>query len=326
MSKSLAVVTHLDDLDDDFERAVHIGLSQPQKVIPARFFYDQKGSELFEEITFLDEYYPTRTEISLFEKFGAEMGEALGSDIALVELGSGSSRKTPLILKHLKTMAAYVPVDISEEFLTLSAQALAADFPDLRVLPVAADFTKDFELPVEIKGVQHAGFFPGSTIGNLEPQAAAAFLDRLGDILGEGSCLLIGVDLKKDPQTLERAYDDSQGVTAAFNMNLLKRANRELDANFDLEQFEHAARYNDVEGRVEMYLVSKCAQEVTIGGKTYQFSANESIHTENSYKYTAGEFRLLARIANWQSAALWVDDLKHFSVHLLKREDPPLSP
>lgn len=326
MSKALAIATHLEDLDDDFEQAVVSGLAQPQKVIPARYFYDQTGSELFEDITYVDEYYPTRTEIGLFERYGAEMGQALGEGIALVELGSGSSRKTPLILKHLKNLGAYVPVDISEEFLALSAQALAKDFPDLQVLPVAADFTKKFDLPEAIADIPHAGFFPGSTIGNLEPVAARGFLKKLGKILGDGSRLLIGVDLKKDPAVLERAYDDSKGVTAAFNMNLLKRANRELGADFDLAQFRHKARYNDVEGRVEMHLESLCDQVVHVGGECFDFKAGETIHTENSYKYTVGEFRLMARVAGWQSTELWVDDNHYFSVHLLTRQDPPLSP
>lgn len=326
MSEALAMATHLDDLDDDFAQAVLTGLAQPQKVIPARYFYDQKGSELFEDITYLDEYYPTRTEIGLFERFGAEMGEALGEGIALIELGSGSSRKTPLILKHLNKPAAYVPVDISEEFLALSAQALAKDFPHLKVLPVAADFTKEFDLPKAIENTPHAGFFPGSTIGNLEPTSASAFLKKLGGVLGHGSRLLIGVDLKKDPAVLERAYDDSKGVTAAFNMNLLKRANRELGTDFNLDQFRHCARYNDVEGRVEMHLESLCDQVVHFNGARFEFKRGETIHTENSYKYTVGEFRLMARIAGWQSTALWVDDNQYFSVHLLTREDPPLSP
>lgn len=326
MSKALKIATHLDDLDDNFLEAVVHGLSQPQKVIPARFFYDQRGSELFEDITQLEEYYPTRTEIGLFEAHGRAMAEELGEGVALIEPGSGSSRKTPLILRHLVNPAAYVPVDIAEEFLAQSAQALAAQFPGLKVLPVAADFTQEFILPDAISGVPHAGFFPGSTIGNFEPQAAVPFLNRLGQILGKGAKLLIGVDVKKDPAVLERAYDDAAGVTAAFNLNLLTRANRELGANFDLASFKHCARYNAVQGRVEMHLVSLRDQSVKVGGKTFLFAKDETIHTENSYKYTPEEFRLLARISGWQSTDLWLDERRYFSVHLLTFEDPPASP
>lgn len=324
--RRFTLVQHLPEAHRAFAHDVLSGLSQARKVIPARYFYDSRGSDLFEEIAELKEYYPTRTEVALYEQYGEDMARAFGAGIALVELGSGSSRKTPLILRHLSNPAAYVPVDIAEDFLMRAAKALARDFPHIPVLPVVADFSRPFQLPKTVAQAPRGGFFPGSTIGNFEPAAAARFMDRLGDVLGEGARLLIGVDLKKDASVLERAYDDPTGVTAAFNLNVLVRINRELDGDFDLAAFRHRAHYNADAGRIEMHLVSTKRQRVRVLGHSFDFEEGDHIHTENSYKYTIEEFRLMANIAGWRPSAVWVDADRLFSVHMLERSTPHPAP
>ena len=310
----------VDDLADDaFADAVRRGLAQPQKVIPARFFYDSQGSELFEAITDLAEYYPTRTEIAILTDHAADIAAAVGPGRVVIEFGSGSSVKTPLLLRAVAP-AAYVPVDISATFLHQSAAALAADFPDLDVVPVAADFTALFRVPTQVASLPRLGFFPGSTIGNLAPTAAIDLLRGFADTLGPHSWLVIGFDLApgpgKSPAVLEAAYDDAQGVTAAFNRNLLHRINRELGGTVRVDDFRHRAVWNADLGRIEMHLVALCDTGFTAAGRAYGLVAGEHIHTENSYKWALPEARLLARAAGWRPAAVWTDVDARFSLHL----------
>jgi dimethylhistidine N-methyltransferase len=318
-------------LDDaqEFGDAVRTGLAQPQKVIPARFFYDRAGSELFEAITELPEYYPTRTEIGILTAHAADIGATIGPGRAVIEFGSGSSAKTPLLLRAIAP-GAYVPVDISAEFLQHSASALAADFPGLPVLPVAADFTAPFKLPGSVAALPKLGFFPGSTIGNLAPQAAVDLLRGFAATLGTGSWLVIGIDLAPGPgksrEALEAAYDDAQGVTADFNMNLLQRINRELGGDVRIEDFAHRAVWNAVLGRIEMHLVAVRDTQFTAAGQTFSLVAGEHIHTENSYKWTLPEARLMARASGWVPVADWTDDAARFSLHLWQRDDGRMQP
>lgn len=307
------------DENADFLQSVLEGLSKPQKQIPPRFFYDYRGSELFEEITELDAYYPTRTEIGILTAAGADLGNLVGRDAAVVEFGAGSSRKTPLLLNALKDPLAYIPIDISGDFLTEMTGRLHEAFPGMKMLPVVADFMQPLTLPPLPINSPRLGFFPGSTIGNLNPQEAHTFLTRAGEILGPGGQLLIGVDTRKDIKLLLKAYDDPDGVTADFNLNLLVRANHELGSDFDLTAFRHEARWNASASRIEMHLVSTKAQSVTIAGQNFAFKEGESIHTENSHKFSVREFQLLARAAGWEPDALWLDENRHFSVHLLSR-------
>ncbi|WP_426167461.1 L-histidine N(alpha)-methyltransferase [Sandarakinorhabdus sp. DWP1-3-1] len=313
----------------DFADAVLAGLAQPQKVIPARFFYDRAGSELFEAITELPEYYPTRTEIGILESHAADIAATVGPGRAVIEFGSGSSMKTPLLLRAIAP-AAYVPVDISAEFLQASAAALAADFPGLVVLPVAADFTAPFKLPGGIAALPRLGFFPGSTLGNLAPIAAIDLLRGFATTLGNGSWLVIGLDLAPGPgksrATLEAAYDDAQGVTAAFNCNLLHRINRELDGTVQTQDFTHRAVWNDVLGRIEMHLVAACDTGFMAAGQHFSLAAGEHIHTENSYKWTLPEARLMARASGWVPVADWTDADGRFSLNLWQRDDGRMQP
>lgn len=288
----------------------------PKRLSP-KYFYDEAGSRLFEEITRLDAYYPTRAEMEILTTHGPEMGRLLPGNGALVEFGSGSSAKIRLLLGALRQLAAYVPVDISGAFLKQQAKALAADHPSLQILPVVADFTKPFALPSAVRGLPAAGFFPGSTIGNFEPADARAFLSDAKRTLGRGAAMLVGVDLVKDKGVLEQAYDDPEGVTARFNRNVLARANRELGTNFDLGAFRHRAFFNTALSRIEMHLVAQSAQDVKLDGRSYSFAAGESLHTESSYKYTLEGFDTLARAAGWSAARAWLDAERRFSVHLL---------
>ena len=288
------------------------GLSQARKTLPCIWFYDHRGSVLFEDITRTPEYYPTRTETRLLQGLRAEVAEVVGPGAQLVELGSGSSTKTRLLLQAMPSLAAYVPVDISKTFLSQSVAALSADFPNLVVQPVAADFTAHFELPQsplapQGRGGVRLGFFPGSTIGNFSPQQATELLRQFAQALGPQSWLLIGVDTTQNPALLLPAYDDARGVTAAFNLNLLSRINRELGANFQLNRFHHAARFNPAEGRIEMHLISEVHQTVQVLGHRFEFRAGESIHTENAYKYSASSFRTLAGHAGWRGRRVWSD-------------------
>lgn len=303
---------------DGFKAAVLAGLSRGQKTIPSRFFYDERGSKLFEDITELEEYYPTRCEMEVFAAFGDDLAALAPDARALIEYGSGSSRKIRALLEALPDLDFYVPIDISHEMLTAEAEALATDFPRLQVIPVHADIMGEVDLPQPVPKEGRLAFFPGSTIGNFLPREALHFLERVGNCVGAGGFLLIGVDMKKDEQTLIRAYDDAAGVTAAFNLNLLERVNRELGGDVDLASFAHEVRYNAGRGRIEMHLRSLKAQEVAVCGKRFSFAEGETIHTENSHKFTVSEFHLLARASGFEPVRWWQDGQQRFSVHLLK--------
>jgi L-histidine Nalpha-methyltransferase len=309
-----------------FAADVIAGLSAMPKRLPPKYFYDRAGSELFERITELPEYYPTRCEIGILTERAQDIARLMPAGAALVEFGSGASTKTRIVLHETKSLAAYVPVDISAEFLRQQADALRCEFPDVAMLPVAADFSKPFELPASVYELPRAGFFPGSTIGNLEPHEASAFLRHAARVLGRGATFIVGVDLVKDTQVLQHAYNDKQGVTAAFNLNLLARINRELGAKFDIGTFEHHAFFNRERSRIEMHLASHKRQRIKICGECIDFRAGETIHTENSYKYTAESFGALARGAGWMPTAVWTDPKKYFSVHVLTLKDEPPPP
>ncbi|MFM2447760.1 MAG: hypothetical protein RIS44_210 [Pseudomonadota bacterium] len=305
-------------------RDVLNGLSQAQKTLPCIWFYDHRGSQLFEDITRLPEYYPTRTETRLLQGLVGEVATTVGPHAQLIELGSGSSVKTRLLLQAMPELAAYVPVDISEAFLNDAVAGLLRDFPHLVVKPVVADFTVPFalpRLPTQLHGQPspRLGFFPGSTIGNFSPEAATTLLTQFAQALGPQAWLLIGVDTTQNSAMLVPAYDDAQGVTADFNRNLLLRINRELGANFSLRHFHHAARFDAAAGRVEMHLVSEIKQTVKVLGHHFDFQAGESIHTENAYKYTAPAFMRLASSAGWREQQVWSDDQgTGFSVFLMR--------
>ena len=300
---------------DEFLRDVLAGLGRPQKAIPCKYFYDEEGSRLFEAITELKEYYPTRTEVAILKEHVADMAELLGPHCLLIEFGSGNSTKTEVLLNLLVDPAGYVPIEISREHLLESVSRVRAAHPDLEILPVVADYTGEIELPEsKVPAERRVAFFPGSTIGNFGPGDATDFLKMKAELVGPGGGLLIGVDLRKDPATLERAYDDVTGVTAAFNRNLLVRANRELNADFRPEAFEHRAVWNEEAGRVEMYLVSLGDQKVRVGEKEFAFEDGETIWTESSYKYTSEEFRRLAELAGFRQECVWTDADELFSV------------
>ena len=301
----------------DFYREVIAGFSQYPRSIPPKYFYDEEGSRLFESICEQPEYYLTRTEISLLEKHADDIRTFAGSDCYLVEPGSGSCEKVRLLLETLRP-TAYVPMDISCAYLRSAAAGIATDYPWLDVHAVCADITREVSLAFIPEQAAPVMFYPGSSIGNFDPDAATEFLICLARIAGPGGGLLIGVDLKKDHATLHKAYNDARGITAAFNLNLLQRANRELDADFDMDAFEHHARYNSIAGRIEMQLTSTCKQTVNIDGHSFEFDAGESIHTENSYKYTNDEFRSLAQRAGFTSCAVWTDSDRLFSLHFLR--------
>ena len=305
------------EADSSFARDVVAGLTARPKRLSPKYFYDQAGAQLFEEITALPEYYLTRCELEILRERAPEMARFFPAGSALIEFGSGSSKKVRILLAAAPTIAAYIPVDISSEMLVQEAEELRRDYPRLAVLPVEADFTQPFSLPAEAAGMAHTGFFPGSTIGNFEPHEACAFLRHAGRMLGRGATLIIGVDLVKDVSVLNAAYDDAAGVTAKFNLNLLARINRELGANFDLASFSHEAFYNAERHRIEMHLASKKRQKVRVAGRAIEFRAGETIHTENSYKFTIESFGALARGAGWTPAAVWTDTRGYFSVHAL---------
>lgn len=305
---------------DAFARDVLHGLSQAQKSIPCIWLYDRRGSELFEDITTLDEYYPTRTETRLLAALAPEVAATVGDRASLVELGSGSSTKTRLLLQAWPTLARYQPVDISADFLHDAVASLRRDFPGLPIQPVVADFSRPFHIP---DGDAHEhprlGFFPGSTIGNFTPEAAVTLLANFAQALGPGAWLLIGVDTTRDRERLLRAYDDARGVTADFDLNLLARIDRELDGDFDLDAFHHESRFDEEHGRVEMHLVSDRAQVVHVRGHAIRFAAGESIHTENAYKYDDASFRALAAHAGWHVRRSWRDDQgSGFTVYLAR--------
>ena len=296
------------------------GLSRQPKQLSPKYFYDAAGSELFEQITQLPEYYPTRTELGILRKQASEIAGSAPSGAALVEFGAGATTKARLLLNQ-QTFLAYVPVDISADFLAGQASVLRRDFPRLDVYPVAADFTASFALPEAVEGLPKVGFFPGSTIGNFEPHEACAFLRRTRELLGPNAQMIVGVDLEKDERVLHAAYNDAASVTASFNLNLLVRINRELGGNFDLGAFTHRAIYNRERHRIEMHLISTKSQTVRLLGRNLSFRRGESIHTENSYKYSIERFTALVRGAGWRVLKSWADDEGMFSVHTLVGSD-----
>jgi dimethylhistidine N-methyltransferase len=302
-----------------FESDVIEGLRSTPKTLPAKYFYDAAGSQLFERITELPEYYPTRCEIKMLRDHAADIAKLIPQGAALVEFGSGSSKKARILLSAAPKLAAYVPVDICREMIEQEAAELRRDFPQLKVLPVTADICKPFDLPDEAKAAPvRVGFFPGSTIGNFEPHEASAFLRNAADILGAGATLIIGVDLIKPAEVLNAAYNDKAGVTAKFNLNLLTRVNRELGGTFRLNTFEHHAFYNRERHRVEMHLASLKRQKVKVAGETIDFRAGETIHTENSYKYSVESLAALARGVGWLPAGAWIDANRYFSIQAFR--------
>jgi dimethylhistidine N-methyltransferase len=305
----------------DAERAfcddVVAGLMAEPKRLPPKYFYDQIGSELFQCITALPEYYLTRTETGILEAHAGEIAKLIPADAAVVEFGAGSAAKTRILLRAAPHVSAYVPVDISGTFLAAETARLQQEMPNLKVLPIEADFTRPFVLPAQLGAQPRVGFFPGSTIGNFEPHEANTLLRHAAAMLGPGALFIVGVDLVKDPNMLAAAYNDKAGVTAAFNLNLLMRINRELGGEFDVASFRHRACYNQEQRRIEMHLVSLMRQKVRACGKSFDFRRGETIHTENSYKYTIESFRSRARGAGWASAATFVDAQNYFSVHAL---------
>ena len=313
---ALAKAQRFDPQTSAFAADVLDGLSRQPKQLSPKYFYDAAGSELFEQITVLPEYYPTRTELGILRARSTEIAAIIPEGAALVEFGAGATTKVRLLLQHCR-IGAYVPVDISGDFLKAQASALQRDFPTLRVAPVVADFTAPFELPKVVTDMPKVGFFPGSTLGNFEPHEASAFLHSARQILGPGALMLIGVDLEKSDRVLHAAYNDAAGVTARFNLNLLTRIDRELGGDFDLAAFTHRAVYNRERHRIEMHLVSRKAQTVRILGKSVSFRAGESIHTENSYKYSLERFNTLAKSTGWTPRISWTDDENLFSVHAL---------
>lgn len=300
---------------ENFRDEVIAGLSKSQNQLPCKFFYDERGAQLFQQICDLPEYYITRTEIEILRLHGADMAKALGSQIELIGLGTGAGTKTRILLEELHNPLVYVPIDISREQLENSCARFREMFPALQILPVCADYLEPFELPLPRQlSSRSVVYFPGSTIGNFEPDAAGEFLSRLVERVGNGGGLLIGVDLQKHRHVLERAYNDRAGVTAQFNKNLLARINRELDADFDLDRWRHHAIYNSTAGRIEIYLISEIDQVARIGAETFQFRAGEKILTEYSYKHTIAGFIELARHAGFHFERVWTDDARWFGV------------
>lgn len=313
----------------DLEPQIHsllsevlVGLSKHQKTISPKYLYDKEGSEIFEKICDLADYYPTRAEKEILENSSGEMAELIGPHSLIIEPGSGAGEKVRYLLRNLQNPQGYVPIEISREILLRMTRELIEEFPGLDVTPVCADFTEEIQLPltVDARTGKKVIFFPGSTIGNLHPEEAIAFLMQYGEMLESGGGFLIGADLKKDTEVLERAYDDSEGVTAQFNLNLLRRLNREVGASFDPDKFEHVAFYNKELGRVEMHLRSKIAQLVKVNRTVFRFNEGETIHTENSYKYTVGEFAELCAHAGLTLKKYWQDSKKLFCVYYFEKE------
>lgn len=311
------------DVSSDFATAVLSGLSHPRKTIPARYFYDVRGSELFEDITRLAEYYPTRTETWLLKHHAADLERLAGKGRAVVEFGAGSGAKTPLLLDAVHA-ATYVPIDISGEFLAGAMARMAQERPQLRIVPIAGDFTRPLQLP-QLDGPL-IGFFPGSTIGNFDHRAAVDLLRSFAQTLGAGARLVIGIDTRKDPRLLEAAYDDAEGVTAAFNCNLLHRINRELDGTIPLDHFAHRAVWHEGLGRIEMHLMATRALDFTVAGQRFAMREGETIHTENSTKYTPEEARLLARASGWEPLAYYTDPDNLFGLHVWSAATGELQP
>jgi dimethylhistidine N-methyltransferase len=309
-------VLDLEPVSADFLVEVLAGLSSSPRTLPCKFFYDERGADLFQKICDLPEYYITRTETELLRRYAPEIAESIGPNAALIGFGTGAGIKTRLLLEHLQNPIAYIPVDISKQRLVDSAVELSRAMPALEILPVCADYLQELQFPKPLRKPDHvAVFFPGSTIGNLEPPVAQDFLRRVCRLCGKSGGLIIGVDLQKSRELLEAAYNDSAGVTAEFNLNLLVRANRELDADFDLARWKHRAVYNPGEGRVEMHLLSQGSQTVHVGGREFAFSAGEKIVTEFSYKHTVEGFAHLAASAGFREASrVWTDPQRLFAI------------
>jgi dimethylhistidine N-methyltransferase len=306
--------------EEELEEIVD-GLKQDEKMISPKYFYDERGSQLFDEITRLPEYYPTETELGIMRDSIDEIAELVGKHASLIEFGSGSSLKTRILLENLDELAVYVPVDISEDHLLESALKIRSEFPGLEVLPVVADFTKPFQLPSPaIMPLRNILYFPGSTIGNFTNEAAQELLGVMYQEAGEGGALLIGVDLQKDPDIIEQAYNDSKGVTAEFNLNMLRHLNREYEADFDLDAYEHNAEYNREKGRVELRLVSDKDQEFNVGDESFSIAKDEAILTEYSHKYTLEGFAEMAGKAGFTVEHVWMDEDRLFSVQFLTRQ------
>ena len=306
--------------DDELDELID-GLRQSEKTISPKYFYDERGSQLFDEITRLPEYYPTETELGIMSDNIGEIASLVGKQASLIEFGSGSSLKTRVLLEHLDDLAAYVPVDISEDHLLESSRQIREEFPDLDVLPVVADFTQPFQLPTpKVMPVRNIIYFPGSTIGNFTNDAAQELLQVMYEEAGAGGALLIGVDLQKDPAIIERAYNDSAGVTAEFNRNMLRHLNREFGADFDLDAFAHSAKYNEREGRIEIRLVSEQDQEFSVGRESFSIGKDEAILTEYSHKYTLEGFAAMGEAAGFRVERVWMDAGRLFSVQYLVRD------
>jgi dimethylhistidine N-methyltransferase len=299
--------------DLSFRTDVLAGLGRPQKQLAAKYFYDEVGSQLFDRITDLDEYYPTRTERAILERHAAEMAACCGPEVLLIEPGAGSLVKVRHLLDHLERPAGFVPVDVSGEHLRRAAGDLAEDYPGLTIRPVAADFTRPYSVPA-LRARRRVVFFPGSTLGNFEPPEADALLRQMAKLVGPGGGILLGIDLQKDVHVLEAAYDDAEGVTAEFNRNLLARINRELDGDFSLDAFTHRALFNAAHSRIEMHLVSRKEQRVHVAGHTFRFRAGETIHTENSYKYNLAELRQRAPSWGMRVEQTWTDPRAYFAL------------
>jgi dimethylhistidine N-methyltransferase len=317
MNRQLGAVAVLDrePASSDFLSEVIAGLSSQPRTLPCKFFYDDRGAALFQKICELPEYYITRSELQILRLHGDTIASVLGEQIELIGLGTGAGTKTRILLGDLEKPAVYIPIDISKEQLQKSTAYFREIFPELEILPICADYLDRFELPLPRKpSSRSVVYFPGSTIGNFEPNAAKEFLRRIADLCGEGGGLLIGVDLRKDRHVLENAYNDSAGVTAEFNLNLLARVNRELGANFDLNCWRHRAVYNEGEGRIEMHLISEADQTVHIEDRAFHFGDGETIVTEYSYKHTPEDFVALARDAGFEFVRLWTDDARLFGV------------
>ena len=312
-------------VDRAFRADVLAGLAQPQKAVPARWFYDDAGSQLFEDITQLPEYYPTRAEAEILRASTGEIAELIGPGRAVVEFGSGSSVKTPLLLSAISP-SAYVPLDIAGDFLRASSAALAEKFPGLPVWPVEADFMRRVELPAEVADLPKLGFFPGSTIGNMIARTATDLLRSMRETLGEGAMLLIGMDLVKDEKVLTAAYDDASGVTAAFNLNLLTRINRELGGDIPVESFRHEARWNDTFARIEMHLVAQTDVTFRVSDQPFVMRAGESIHTENSHKFTRRSGQTLLAAGGWEPRGRWADEAGQFLLVLAEACAPRSAP
>lgn len=325
-SKGLRLVEHDEDgVDTKFRADVLEGLSQEQKAIPARWLYDDAGSQLFEDITQLPEYYPTRAETEILTERAVEFAGHIAKGCAVVEFGSGSSVKTPLLLRAIDP-AAYVPLDISGDFLRAAAADLAEKFPGIAVHPVEADFMRQVELPKEVADLPKLGFFPGSTIGNMVARTAVDLLRSMRETLGTGAQLMIGMDLIKDEDVLVAAYDDEAGVTAEFNTNMIRRINRELDGDIPIDALSHEARWNDENARVEMHLVAGEALKFSVSGRAFTMQAGETIHTENSHKFNRRTSNMLLLAGGWEPQKRWLDEKERFSLILAEAKPPRSAP